>query len=311
MDSVEPIPVEEIIAHLLNAAEPVLSTELGELSNLVPPELKLLQSTWTQIPPERRRLIVTRLVELLEDDVVFNFDAVFKFSLNDPDEEVRAAAIEGLWENEDTLLIDLLISRMERDDSERVQAAAALGLGKFVILVEHGKLRQAYLVRLSQSLLRAANDQNRPVEVRRRALEAVAPFSIPEVKQAIHQAYNSTDPRLRVSAVYAMGKNLDPTWLLTLLDEMNSPDPEMRYEAAGACGELEDENSVDGLIELVEDMDSDVRSAAIQALAKIGNREAMDCLDECLKSEDEAIRELAGQVLKELDTGDDPFAFKL
>ena len=311
MEPTLPVSPEDAIAHLADSSEPLLNARLTELTGLNQTELELLKSSWATIEPERRRQIVRRLVELAEDNLELNFDAIFKYCLKDRDEEVRAQAIEGLWENEEPSRIEPLISLLERDSSEKVQAAAALALGKFAILAEHDKLRSSYKTKIQKSLLAAFNNKDRAIEVRRRALEAAAPLSIPEVKQAITEAYRGSDAKLKISSVYAMGKSCDSAWLPAMLTELASADAEIRYEAAGALGELEEETAVPGLIKLTNDSDVDVRLAAIQALGKIATTHAREALKHCLESNNEAVREAAEQALSEIEASEDPLSFKL
>ena len=84
----------------------------------------------------------------------------------------------------------------------------------------------------------------------------------------------------------------------------------MRYEAVTACGELGEEEATASVIKLVDDPDTDVQLAAIQALGKIGGSEAKSCLEECLHSPSELIRQATEQALQELETWEDPLAFR-
>lgn len=308
MDPTLPPPVEEIIAELADSDQPLRNVKLAELSGLTTAELALFTRTWSKIEPERRRQIVSRLVELAEDNFKLNFNGIFKYYLDDPDAEVRCRAIEGLWESEETSLIGQLINLLEKDNSGKVQEAAAVAIGKFALLAEHQKLPDEQTSRIQRSLLATLSDKNKSPEVRRRALEAAAPISIPEVKKAIEDAYESGDTKFRISAIYAMGKSCDSAWLPELLRELSDPETEVRYEAAGACGELEEESAVPRLIELIDDFDADVQMAAIQALGKIGSMEATECLQQCLENENEVVRETAKQVLNDLATPQDPLA---
>ena len=310
MEPIIPSPIEETVAHLANNGEPLLSSKLADLSNLSPEEVKLFEQAWAAIELERRRQIMYRLVELAEDNVKLDFDSIFSNLLNDQDAEVRSKAIEGLWESEDTSLINPLINLLEQDSFEKVQAAAAAALGKFVMLVELKKLRSSYKFKIEHVLLSVTNDRSRPVEVRRRALEAVAPLSLPQVKRAITKAYQSHNPKLKISAIYAMGKNCDPSWLGILLRELASANTEIRYEACGACGELGEEEAVPYLVELVNDPDIEVQLAAIQALGKIGGTEAEECLKQCLNNPGELIQQTAEQALSELGLDEDLFSIK-
>jgi len=254
---------------------------------------------------------IIRLVELAIENFELNFDGIFKGCLRDPDAEVRSQAIEGLWENEEPSLIEPLIQLLEQDSSEKVQATAATALSRFALLAEYQKLDSSHTARLSQSLLSVVHDKGRPLEVRRRALEAAAPLNIPQVKEAIRECYDSHNPGLKVSSLYAMGRNCDPAWLPILLKELSNPDPEIRYEAAGACGELEEAEAVPYVAQLIHDPDIEVQLAAIQTLGKIGGAQAKACLRECLDNPSQAIREAADQALRELVAGEDPLSFRL
>ncbi len=303
--------VEEIITDLANSKKPLLNSRLAELSNLDLHDLELFEQAWAAFTAKRRRQIIYRLVELASDNVELNFDSIFKKCLEDQNADVRSEAIEGLWESEEASLIEPLINLLEQDTSEKVQSAAATALGKFATLAEYKKLRPHHTARASQALLSAINDKNRPVEVRRRALESAAPLSFTRVHEAIMEAYQSGNTKLRVSSIYAMGRNCHPSWLPVLLNELENDDPEIRYEAVGACGELEEIEAVPHLIELVNDPDTDVRLATIQALGKIGGAEARQCLKRCLDNPDQATSQAAEQALKEIEAAEDPFSFRV
>jgi len=302
------MPIEQIITGLTDSRQPLSNSRLAELSDLNPEQLKLLDDVWQRIEAKRRRQIIFRLVELAEDNVGLNFDAIFRHLLQDRDEEVRSIAIEGLWESEETSLIEPLINLMEQDSSVKVQATAALALGRFAMLAEYQKLPPDYTARLSQVLLATIVDRGKPIEVRRRVLEAVAPLSLPQVRHSISEAYHSGNAKIKISALYAMGKNCNPCWLPILIKELASIDAEVRYEAAGACGELGEDEAVANLIELTDDTDADVRLAAIQALGKIGGSEAKKHLEKCLTHPSEAVCQVAAQALHKLEVTKEPLS---
>jgi HEAT repeat protein len=310
MEPPDSLSIKEAIADLGNGDRPLLSSRLIDLSNLGSEELSFLEQVWVSIKPERRRQIVYRLVELAEDNFELNFDSIFWNCLKDQDAEVRCRAIEGLWEDEETSLISPLINLLEQDSSEKVRAAAATALGKFAMLAEHGKLRSCHTSKIARALLDAVGDASNTIEVKRRALESAASLSLPRVKKAIMVAYRSRNAKLKTSAIYAMGKNCDGSWLPVLLTELASADAEIRYEAAGACGELGEEEAVPYLIGLVKDPDVDVQMAAVKALGKIGGTEAKECLKQCLNDPGEVISQMAEQALQELEVVEDPFSFQ-
>lgn len=303
--------IEETIADIGNSDKPLLNLILTELSALSSQELELFKETWVAIEPKRRRQIISRLVELVRDNLEYNFDGIFKNCLADQDANVRSEAIEGLWESEEPSLIDPLINMLEQDSSEKVQIAAAMALSKFAMLAEYGKLSSAHTTKICKALLGVISDKSRSVEVQRRVLEAAAPLSLPQVKEAISEAYRSPDTRLKVSSIYSMGKSCDLCWLSILLKELNNADAEIRYEAAGACGELEEDEAVPQLIELIDDSDIDVQLAAIQSLGKIGGTNAKECLKQCLDSPSVAIHQAAEQALQELAVQEDLSSFSI
>ena len=160
---------------------------------------------------------------------------------------------------------------------------------------------------LSKEILWAViNDQAKPVEVKCRALEAAAPLSLSQMKKAIAQAYQSGNNKIKISALFAMGKSCNTSWLPILLKELSNTDTEIRYEAAGACGELGEEEAASYLCDMVGDPDIDVRLAAIQSLGKIGGPEAKGCLEKCLNHPNEAMQEAARQALSQLEAEEDP-----
>ncbi len=303
------LPIEETIAEITDCERPLLSSKLVALSNLNAEELELFAQEWAEVELKRRRQIIYRLVELAEDNVELNFDSIFRDCLEDRDDEVRGKAIEGLWENEETSLISPLIDMLANDSSDKVRAAAATALGKFAMLAEDRKLRSSHVSEVCKALLAVIDDENSPVEVRRRALEAAGPLNLPRVDKAIMHAYESGNTRLKISAIYAMGGSCNPSWLPVLLKELTSADIEIRYEAVRACGELGEEEAVPYIIKLTGDPDVDVCMAAIQALGKIGGTVAKEHLTKCQGSSDEAVRQAAEQAIEELETEEDPFSF--
>lgn len=303
--------LEKYLAELSDESKPLVSPKLANLSALSPEEQRLFLEAWAKMGFKRRRQIASRLVELAEENFKLNFDDTFLACLQDRDEIVRVKSIEGLCECENRFLIDPLITMLREDSKESVRAAAAIALGKFAMLAELGKLRPDEGAKVERALLDVIDDQEEQLEVRRRAIETIAPLSMPKVTEIIQQAYQSDDPRMRVSAIYAMGRNSDPAWLPMLVKELSNPDAEIRFEAAGACGELGEESAMPHLVRLIHDLDSHVQLSAIAALGQIGGSEAEAALQECLNHLNEHIRQAAGEALEELGFGKDPFSFGL
>jgi len=307
MDSGQ-IDIKQIIRELSDETKPLSNTNLAELSNITPEEVRLISSSWLDIKVERRRNIIKRLSQLTEDNFEFNFDSIFKFTLKDPDPEIRAESIGGLWENEEIALISPFIKALKEDPSEIVQTAAAKGLGKYAMLSELNKLGDFSANRVLDSLLSVLNNPDKPIEVWRRALEAAAPLSVPEVRDAIEEAYRSENPRVKNSAIFAMGRNCDSIWVPILLKELDSESPETRFEAAGACGEMCEEEAVPQLIKLTEDPDVQVQQTAIMSLGMIGGPRAKAHLQKIVSGNDDLLIEAAKTALEQIKVEEDEFS---
>jgi len=294
------VEIKRILDEIAGSRELPAHSHLADLSQLTETELTDFRHVFSEMTADRRYHLLARLEELAQDNIELNFDIIFKSALSDPDSRVRKQAIESLWENEDTALIRTYAGLMERDTAVEVKAAAATALGKYTLLVEMEEIDGGYREFLSQTLLKTFNDASGNIEVRRRALEAAAPLTIPAVQDAIRHAYDSRDERLTVSAIFSMGRTCNEAWLPVLYKELKSPDAEIRYEAAGAIGQIGSENSVHHLNEILYDPDVEVRQAAIQALGEIGGKEAKQYLTKIAEDADETIREAVQAALAEL-----------
>ena len=302
------LPLEDYLEELQDTGEPLVTSKLAILSDLSPEEAEAFDRGWLDIDVERRRQVVSRLTDLLEDNFELDFDAALRACLADPDGIVRARAAEGLGASDDRHLIEPLTDLLLEDEDQAVRAAAAGVLGKFALLAELGRLPGDDAARVEEALLAAFDREGEDVDVRCRVLEAVSPLGKPEVEEMIRRAYRSDILEFQVSAVYAMGRNCNPGWLPVLLKELRSPSAELRYEAIRACAELEAEEAVHHLVELARDNDAEVQMAAIEALGEIGGEEAKEVLEEHIESESESVREAARDALDEIGFWEDPSA---
>jgi HEAT repeat protein len=276
-----------------------------QLSDLNPKELAAFEATWHELVAERRLSVMDDLHELAEANFEVNFDGIFRLGIEDEDAEVRATSIRALWEAEDETLIAPFITALQKDPTATVRAAAASALGRYVYLGEIEEINETFLKRVEVALLAAINGTDE-IEVRRRALEAIAFSSKAEINDLIKKAYAETDELWRVSAVFAMGRNSDEAWAPTVLKEMNSPSPEIRFEATRAAGELGLKHAVTDLISHTDDGDTQVREAAIWSLGQIGGPEAQEHLRALLaKTTDDAEQDFIQEAIDNADFADE------
>lgn len=303
--------IGEYLDELADGSKKLRVAGLQRLSKLDGEERREFDKRWPGIDVRRRRRLVQELIDLSEDDVELNFDAIFLCGLDDDDAEVRLESVRGLWEHESPGLIGSLVELLEDDEDPAVRAEAALALGRFVLMYELGRLREPHYQRAEAGLRHAIEDADETEEVLARAIEAIGPRDVPWVRQAVREAYESGEHRLKVSAVHAMGRSCENRWLPLLSRELASDEAELRYEAAIATGHIADESIIPQLLPLLTDEDTDVREAATSALGQIGGPRAREALQEMLDSESNAAREAAAAALAVIEFEEDPLGFKL
>jgi len=286
---------------IVDQASPLRVGSLTRLSGLDEKELPQLAELLPGASRERRLQIAQQLILLAEDNATLKFDAVFKLLLRDVDAEIRQLAIDGLWEDEDRSLLDPLLEMLRNDPDADVRGAAALALGRFVLLNEVSPLPERHADRLLSTLRTEAENPAQSIPVRRRAVEAVGAAGADWVGPLIWRAYDAEERALQIGALHAMGRSADAAWLSTLYEEMESEDPERRYEAANAAGQIGDDDAVPYLEALVDDADVEVQEAAITALGQVGGDLAEEALRQRQQHADPRINEAILAALAEAD----------
>ena len=296
-----------VMEEILDVAAPMPTAGLTQLSGLENDLAERVVGSLNEVSFERRRDVLKNMSELAEESIELNFDTIFRRCLADEDGEVRRAAIEGLWENEERSLIEPLMVLLRDDEDEGVRIAAAQSLGRFALLAEIGKLLERDAERVKRGLLELIEGEvEQSDEVRRRAIEAIASINEPRVRSVILETYETASEQLRTSAIYAMGQSGDPSWVPYVLQEIESLEPELRYEAAGAAGRLGDESLLPPLARMVNDENTEVRGAAAAAIAAIGGPIAQRILRRLNEHGDDDVRELALDAIESLQQFEAP-----
>jgi len=278
---------DQLLKRLGDPTKPLSLADLPDLSDLSGERLDRFRAALGTYPTERRRRLLRALLELGESTFEVSFDALYLSCLQDPDGTVRATAVEGLWENSSPGLMGRLLVLLCSDPSPGVRAAAATGLGRFVLAGQLEKLDAADESRILGQLLTTFHVTRETLEVRRRALESAAYANSAEIAEALALAYDQDEEELRLSAVLGMGRSCDPRWRPILVDELKSASAAMRYEAVVACGEIGLASSVPLLGEMLHDRDRQVADAATWALGQIGGKVARDLLLDAYEDADE------------------------
>ncbi len=296
-----------VVEEVRDVAAPVPTARLKDLSGLNDQEAVRVVEVFREVSFERRRDVLRNMSELAEESIELNFDAIFRHCLGDEDGEVRQAAIEGLWEAEERSLIEPLIKLCHKDEDEGVRIAAAQSLGRFALRAELGTLLERDARRVRAFLLELIEGEDEPSEdVRRRAIEAIAPINDSQVRSVILETYETASEELRASAIFAMGQNGDPAWIPFVLEEMASTEPALRFEAAGAAGRLSDESLLPPLARMANDESAEVQAAAVTAIAAIGSPLAQRVLNRLLEHGSDNVRELALDAIESMQQFEAP-----
>lgn len=293
--------LQKLLDQLADSTQPISTPQLFHLSDLAGERLALFWDTWETLLVTQRCRLANALVELAEASFEVNFDAIFRRLMDDPEAEVRTAAIDGLWENHDVSLTGAFLNRLLHDPAVMVRASAATALGRYVLAGELEQLPAPIETRITTELLTVLHLAGESIEVRRRAIEAVSYSCTPETLQAIEDAYFDEDEKMRISAVLAMGRSCDQRWAKPLLQELESANPAMRFEAAWACGELALKEAVPILAGLIDDADHQVSNAAIWSLGQIGGDRASQALINALEDADQDTQIAIEEALAELE----------
>lgn len=275
--------------------------DLTALSNLSQAQLAQLQTVWQDIPLERQRDLGAALLERTEDRFDLAFNDIFNWLLQDEDARLRSLAIEGLWEDDNVRQITPLIGLLKTDPAPAVRAAAALSLGRFMLLGELEEIDSRAAARVESALRQAYTVDEDEVTVRRRVLESLAYSDQDDVETFIQEAYASDDHELQVSAVFAMGRNANRRWHPIVLANLANNDDAIRFEAVRAAGELRLKRALPDLIAIAGENDVELRDSAIWSLGQIGGQQAQRALRAFTKSDDEDLRETARESLAELE----------
>ena len=295
----------DLLITLSNENDALDSQALSNLSDLNASELVQFQTAWNAYSPTRQQELLTTLLELAENRIEYDYRTIFTWALQDPDPTIRVLALEGLWEDERPQHIPGFKRLLHHDDAVEVRAAAALALGRFVYLEETGALAPDHADKASEALWDSFHNPAEHIHVRRRALEGIAASGQPNITNLIENALYESDGSMRVSALYAMGRNADPRWIPYLIPELKHDDAEIRMEAVRSLGELEARPAIQRIIQLIAiETDAEVRIEALSAVGQIGGDEAREALEAATEWDDEAIVSAAESALEELSSND-------
>jgi len=269
----------------------------------------------------RERLSKEEKIQFLErivegEDYSTDYLPVLEDFLDDDEAEVRKLALTGLWDYPEPEMIEVLFDKAKNDPNEEVRCRAITTLGRYIYegemadydfdwgslkeIMREDELPQEDFLRVKEFLLGFYRDPEKTLNERRFAVEALGFLADPEVFEIIEETYAHPDKKMKMSAIFAMGRSGNVRWADTILDELHSPVKELQIEAIRAAGEAGLEGAGKDLRRLTYSNDRDVKLESIWALGQTGWEEAFERLDELTYlGEDAEIREAAELALED------------
>ncbi|NIN68328.1 MAG: hypothetical protein GTO63_27200 [Anaerolineae bacterium] len=268
-----------------------------------------------QLTKKEKIEFLTRVVE--GEDYATDYWPVLREYLEDKDAKVRSLALNGLWDYPVSELIAPLFEIARNDPSQEVRSKAIVTLGRYIYegdmadydfdwgameeLMREDELPEEDFLRVKDFLLELVRDEGQPLDSRRFAIEALSFLNEPEVQDLIEAAYAHPDVKMKVSAIFAMGRQGDQRWEDALLKELDSEVKELQYEAIRAAGEACLDRATPRLKELALVDDKNLQLEAIWALGKTGGEGVSEFLYDLADDEDGEVRDMAEAALEELN----------
>lgn len=293
-------PPVDIHAVLNEAAAGKVETgRVAELSDPTREQVREFSAVWDDVPVVTRRELMRSMMQQEKDNLALDFGRYFKVALDDEDAEVRALAVQALWEDTSLAFLEKLSALAQNDDEAAVQESVADALGNFSYKIEMEELDPEYAA-LTQRALFHLLEHGRNWMVRRRALESAAYMTQNQrIKDAIEEWSESDFEQERAGALIAMGRNLDSRWYPVVMSELGNEDPDIRCEAARAAGQFADSGAIDPLSRLVDDEDPEIRQVAIESIGQIGGNRAIEALRYLHTQVSEDMKEAVDEAIEE------------
>ena len=259
------------------------------------------------------------------------FDQELLEILNDDDNDVREAAVEGLAQVKDvSIVLPLMEVLKDKASDSNVRRAVVEALGEtddrsiVPVLVEVLKdntsassVRRAAVEVLGQTddrsvvpvLLEVLRNKSENSDVRRAVVETLGQIGDQSVIPMLVDALKVFDPfgLVRRAAVEALGQIGDQSVISVLVEVLKdkASDSDIRRAAVEALGQIGDQSVISVLVEVLKDKasDSDIRRAVVKSLGQIEDQSVISVLVGVLKDKASAssVRRAAVEALRQIE----------
>ncbi len=261
------------------------------LTDIAPAQIKPLLKVWGDVSLSRRHALLAHLKHELDDNLLYNFNALARSLLHDEDGITRTYAIRLLADYEREDLIPTFINIALNDPEIEARTDTISLLGFYVYYGELDEISDESLKKIEETLLQIAQNAKR-AKFKQCAVEALGFSSREEVTALIEKAWQEETAMWKASALFAMGRSYDSDrWQEQVLEGLVHENEIVRLAATKSAGNLSLDLARPILLNnLGEEQDEVVLKASIWSLSEIGGedvREYLLSLLDQLEGEDE------------------------
>src|SRR6056297_3658736 len=187
---------------------------------------------------------------------------------------VRSGKLLGEVADEgDTESVETLVSVSVTDDEDEVRAAAVEGLDKIgsdaveqlLVKITGSKIQEGADWATAKKFANALSSE--VPELRMAAASALGKLGETSAVPALVDALTDENPQVRVRAAAALAQLDHPKAVPALIERLSDPDGEVRMEAAVALASIGTDQALAALLDMLDDNNTAIRRIAASALA--------------------------------------------
>ncbi len=217
-----------------------------------------------------------------------------------PAVRARAAKLLGQTvETGDTESIETLVSASVTDDNEDVRAAAVEGLDEIgseaveqlLVKITGSKVREGADWATAKKFANALSSD--VPELRMAAASALGQLGEPSAIPTLANALDDENPNVRVRSCAALAQIGHPKSVPAIINRLSDPNGAVRREAAVALASLGTDQGLAALFDMLDDPNTAIRRIAAASLGEAGTVRAVQPLADALNDESSAVRSAA------------------
>ncbi len=217
-----------------------------------------------------------------------------------PAVRARAAKLLGqVADSSDNESVETLVSASVTDDNEQVRAAAVEGLDEIgseaveqlLVKITGSKVREGADWATAKKFANALSSD--VPELRMAAASALGQLGEHSAVPTLVDALDDENPNVRVRACAALAQLDHPKAVGPVISRLSDPHGEVRREAAVTLASLGTDQALAALLDMLDDPNTSIRRIAAASLGEAGSVRAVQPLTDALNDENSAVRSAA------------------